>query len=322
MPEPEIVRAIKTANKSINSSLEGLKVDVAQSKNLLSKIVDFFSQLQKTIETGVRRIIQNQSMIMIISKTSELESFRDLLSEQQRVLEQKKGYLVKDLEKIKGRYLQLNQELSENAENTIQKLDGHVINLSQDYFLDTVGKSYRQHAKPLTISSERYFLDCAEERNHSLEGAAGSACQAIEQFLIVRSKFIEDTRNYFLEEDASPETQSTAVPFFVLKRSAEKEQKIIGPGTITYNDVSGTFAADPGVEEVVNNFNDSEKPEQISEKITYRPLSAQEKEDWLAMLDDLFEQGLLKDSENTSLHQELSDLIANMDIEIGERIDG
>jgi len=55
MSDENVVRAVKSASTSLNKSLEGLKVDVQQSKNLLTKIVDFFSQLQN-IERNNRRI--------------------------------------------------------------------------------------------------------------------------------------------------------------------------------------------------------------------------------------------------------------------------
>ena len=321
MPDHE-VRAINEASKSINKSLEDLKVDVSQSKNLLEKIVGFFSLMQKTIETGINRIIQNQSILMIISKTSELESFRDLLSEQQRVLEQKKSYLVKDLNKLSDRYLQLNDEFSQNAENTIQQLDGHVINLTDDFYMDTIGKAYDQLAAPLSLSSERYFLDCSSNRNRFIEGTANQACIAIDKFLGVRVKFHTDTEKYFDLDDSVRETRSAVVPFFVLKEKQSSDLTVMGPGRISYTGSGADLTNDSGIEEVEGLLNKSDKAEKISATLTFRSLSPQEKEDWLNMLDYLFEQGLLNDLENTDLRQALQKCIHESDIEIGERIDG
>lgn len=321
MPDPEVVRAINEANRSLNKSLEGLKVDVSQSKNLLTKILDYFSQLQKTIESGVNRIIQNQSIIMIISKTSELESFRDLLSEQQRVLEQKKSYLIDDLKKLSDRYLQLNEELSQNAENTIQKLDGHVIKLTDDFYMATVEKAHDQLAAPMSLSSERYFLDCSTSRKNFIEGAVRKASDSINDFLEVRARFIEDIEKYFDPDDLAGEAQSTVVPFFVLKEKGQEDIVVKGPGRISYQGTGGEISTDPGVEDVEAYLNTNDRAIQMSEKLTYRPLSSPEKEGWLKMLESLFENELLNDRENTGLMQALQECIREAEIEVGERID-
>ena len=122
MAEPEVVRAIKEANSSLNHSLEGLKTDVRKSNTLLDKIIGFFTQLQKTIEEGFSRIMQNQSLIVLIAKTSDLNRFAISLRNNKASLSKKKQYCVEDLGKLQKRYNELNDALSSNADTTIYNL--------------------------------------------------------------------------------------------------------------------------------------------------------------------------------------------------------
>ncbi|RKX97353.1 MAG: hypothetical protein DRZ90_06510 [Spirochaetes bacterium] len=312
----KLVQTIKAANTSLNSSLEGLKTDVRKSHNLLEKVIGFFTQIQSTIEDGVSRLLQNQSMMLLVSKTSELESFRDLLGEQQAVLEQKKEYLIQDLKKLQDRYDKLNTELTESTNGTISKIDGHVINLSKDYYEDGPGSFYGNYSAPLVGRERQYFTDCFLYRQESVEEEAYKACEVIDDFLVSREKFVADIRS-FISDTVEPEAISKSIPVILAEFSKDNQKVVVGPGKATYYQSEVNLVLDGELEEVIDTLEG--QIETMNAKLAYRDLTIAEREDWKHMIDKLFESGLVKDTKLVSLKQALLDCIDSTTIKVGER---
>lgn len=311
------MHAINSMSAEISHNMGPIRQDVRQSLTFLEKIVGYFSRLQTTIEEGFARLMENQSLMLIISKSSELSSYSQLMTEQSAVLEKKKANLDNDLEKLSTRYRKLDEELSNNTEATIMKLDGHVIQLNQKYFNNTTAAAYRNYAAPTGDITARYYDDCDGFRASTLDREAQQAAEAVRQFIDQRTAFSREVASYVIDTER-PTSEALAMPVFFVRTDHDTlETSLPGRSKIAADKV--VYNEDLALGEVKPRVN--EAAARLVQRVEFSPLSKNEKEEMKKEIDRWFEKGLLSDTKWVSRRREIARVIDELTTEFGEQRD-
>ncbi len=308
------IRAIDSLAKEVSMNVAPIREDVGKSLNVLQKVIGYFGKIHETMETGMAKLMENNATMMIISKCSELNSYKNLLHELSAQLERKKQNLAEDLEKIRGRYELINRELEHNTESSIMKLDGHVINLNRHYFNNKSAIAYHSRAIPVTNTSEKYYLDCTAVRSSAVESRGFDACRAIASFTEQRNAFFEEVGRFLIEEEVSSPVPRQ-IPVYLVERGESVLTQYI-PGEFIPHDGE----IDYRVESLLIPLEDRvrEKKHELKGRIGYTQLTGEEKEIMKRSITRMFDTGQLEDTKWVSLHEELDAFIDELTVEKGE----
>lgn len=313
-----IIKSIDNMSKEISQTISPIREDVRKSLTFLEKIVNFFSEILKSLEKGFSRVVNTQSELMIISKTTELASFSQLFNEQGEILNKKKDNLKEDLEKMSNRYLKMAKHLSENAEFNILKMDGHILHLNRDYYNEKIAQSFSKYSTPILNRAEKYYLDCSCVRNDSIDNTGINACKAITNFIEIRDKFVRNFSHYINDESINT---AHVVPLPVQISANDKgliNTYLPGRASIRSNQLTLT---ENKVFDTIRE-NTQSKSTELDSKIQYAPLSLEDRECIKGHISQLFTDGYLEDTKWISLKKELLDFIDTTDIKFGEQING
>ncbi len=307
------IKAIDGLAKEVSLNVAPIREDVGKSVNILQKIVGYFGKIHETMETGMAKLMENNATMMIVSKCSELNSYKNLLTEMSSQLERKKLNLQEDLDKIRNRYELINRELIHNTESSIMKLDGHVINLNKQYFNNTSAIAYNTRAIPVTNTSEKYYLDCTAVRSSAVESRGFDACKAISAFTEQRGAFFEEIQRFVI-----PDEVLSPVPKQIPVYLVEYEDTVLAhyvPGEFVAHD----YCVDYKTERVLNHLQDKvrTKKQELKKRVGYASLTSEEKGFMKESLTHMFSSGQLHDTKWVSLHEELDTFINELTVELG-----
>ncbi len=308
------IKAIDGLAKEVSLNVAPIREDVGKSVNILQKIIGYFGKIHETMETGLAQLMENNATMMIVSKCSELNSYKNLLTEMADQLERKKLNLQEDLDKIRSRYELINRELVHNTESSIMKLDGHVINLNKHYFNNKSAIAYNTRAIPVTNTSEKYYLDCTAVRTSAVESRGFDACKAISSFTEQRGAFFEEIQRFVIPDEVE-EPEVRQIPVYLVENGDAVIAHYV-PGEFIPHD----HAVDYKTEKVLNPLQDKvrAKKKELTKRIGYAQLTTEERGFMKDSLKNMFSSGQLHDTKWISLHEELDTFIDELTVEMGE----
>ncbi len=241
--------------------LKKFQSQIMEALNHLKKLPDLMEKVMKTIQKSANDQIQASGEMEIIKQTASLAAKRHHIAAENEAIEDFKHQLQEDIDYIKQRYSQINDELDQEAKKRVRELDAHLLNLP-DHFPREFIDGYRKRITPL-MQKLKHDNDLSNQQRGELIGKAlRQVIRQIDAFLDARNAFFEKIDDYQLDEKLD-EPATYHLPLWVIE--SDQGKNLFVPGKM--EDESTAFES---------NF--KYKPDQALETY-YQEISGKDKQD-------------------------------------------
>jgi len=194
---PEL-RTIEKSTKTIIEILSEYLKKIAEPLQVLKELPTMMGSVQKTVSDNFRDLFISNIETQVLSRQANIKVQETKIGHTRDHMEKKNSHANEMIEKVKSDYKGYFEEIANEHELFLRKLDSHAYEIVENYYPKQIQEKFSFLSIPCINFLSNHTTESAQARSSFITTCVEDAEQSIDTFLEERNMFNDDLNKYHI----------------------------------------------------------------------------------------------------------------------------